>query len=296
MYKILLCTLFASLSLVLGRAQESPVISEGAELVLISNQFSFTEGPAVDKDGNVYFTDQPNNRILKWDTHSGLNLFLDNSYRANGLYFDNEGKLLACADQNNQLIRIEADKSITVLIDNFEEKRLNGPNDLWVDAKGGIYFTDPYYQRDWWEHTSKEIEEERVYYYTPSDSQLVVSASDLVKPNGIIGSADGKTLYVADIGAQKTYKYSINEDGSLSNKTLFANMGSDGMTLDNQGNLFLTGNGVTVFNENGVQIEHIPVPENWTANVTFGGFDQELLFITASNSLFTLKMKVNGVR
>lgn len=296
MDKLLVGLLLFSLPFTQGYSQESPVIEEGETLVLISNEFSFTEGPAVDKYGNVYFTDQPNNKILKWDTHSGLNPFMSNSFRANGLFFDNEGNLLACADQNNQLIRIEADKSVTVLIDNFEEKRLNGPNDLWVDANGGIYFTDPFYKRDYWSHSEKEIEEERVYYFTPGNSQLVVVANDLVKPNGIIGSKDGKTLYVADIGDSKTYSYSINEDGSLSNKTLFTNMGSDGMTLDNQGNLYLTGNGVTIFNPEGNQIEHISIPENWTANVTFGGFDQELLFITASKSLYTLKMKVSGIR
>ncbi|MBO6524200.1 MAG: SMP-30/gluconolactonase/LRE family protein [Balneolaceae bacterium] len=275
-------------------AQNSSIIADGAELKLISDEFSFTEGPAVDPYGNVYFTDQPNNRILKWSTHNGLNLYMGESFRANGLYFDNEGNLLAAADEKNQLIRIAPDKSITILIDSFEDKRLNGPNDIWVDAKGGIYFTDPYYQRPWWDHTEPELDE-RVYYLSP-DSELVIVADDVVKPNGIIGSADGTMLFVADIGDNKTYSYTINEDGTLSDQTLFAELGSDGMTLDDQGNLYLTGNGVTVFNPEGEQIEHIDVPENWTANVTFGGFEQDILFITASKSLYTLQMKVKGVR
>lgn len=278
-------------------ARQSPVVADGAELVLVSKIFSFTEGPAVDKHGNVFFTDQPNNRILKWSTHNGLNFYIDGSFRSNGLYFDNDGNLLACADQNNELIKIDEDKNITVLIDNFEGKRLNGPNDLWVDANGGIYFTDPYYKRDYWENSrTREIEEQRIYYFTPSDSQLVIVAEDLVKPNGIIGSKDGKTLFIADIGDNKTYSYTINDDGSLSDRKLFTNMGSDGMTLDNKGNVYLTGNGVTVFNSSGEQIDHISVPEGWTANVTFGGFSQELLFITASKALYTLEMKVNGIR
>ncbi|MEQ9309007.1 MAG: SMP-30/gluconolactonase/LRE family protein [Balneolaceae bacterium] len=294
MNKVILTSLLLTLSSVQSYSQESPVIADGAELQLISDSFSFTEGPAVDQYGNVYFTDQPNNRILKWSTHNGLNSFINESLRSNGLFVDNDGNLLAAADEKNQLIRINPDTSITVLIDNFKGKRLNGPNDIWVDSKGGIYITDPYYQRPWWTHNRSEIKEQ-VYYFSP-DSLLFVVASDIVKPNGIIGSADGKTLFVADIGDNKTYSYTINEDGSLADRTLFTNLGSDGMTLDNLGNLYLTGNGVTIFNPQGEQIEKISIPEDWTANVTFGGFEQDLLFITASKSLYTLKMKVKGIK
>lgn len=294
MNKVILTSLLLSLSSFQSYSQESPVIADGAELQLISDSFSFTEGPAVDQYGNVYFTDQPNNRILKWSTHNGLNSYINESLRSNGLFVDNDGNLLAAADEKNQLIRINPDTSITVLIDNFKGKRLNGPNDIWVDSKGGIYFTDPYYQRPWWTHNRSEIKEQ-VYYFSP-DSLLFVVANDIVKPNGIIGSADGKTLFVADIGDNKTYSYSINDDGSLTDRTLFTNLGSDGMTLDNQGNLYLTGNGVTIFNPQGEQIEKISIPEDWTANVTFGGFEQDLLFITASKSLYTLKMKVKGIK
>ncbi|GAB5409070.1 MAG: SMP-30/gluconolactonase/LRE family protein [Balneolaceae bacterium] len=295
-FKIFSYSIIITLISTLSFAQKSSIIADGAKLELISNSFSFTEGPAVDSSGNVYFTDQPNNKIFKWDKESGIEVFLEESFRSNGLYFDQYGNLLAAADQKNQLIKISPDKSITVLIGGFENKRLNGPNDIWVDQKGGIYFTDPFYQRDWWNHTEKEILEERVYYYTPSDNKLVVVARDLIKPNGIIGSADGNTLFIADIGDQKTYSYLINDNGTLSNQTLFAEMGSDGMTLDNEGNLYLTGNGVTVFNSEGEQIEHIKVPEGWTANVTFGGPEQDILFITAMKSLYTIKMKVNGIR
>ena len=119
-------------------------------------------------------------------------------------------------------------------------------------------------------------------------------ATDLKQPNGIIGTPDGKTLYVADIGARKTYAYDIQTDGSLANKRLFCELGSDGMTLDAEGNVYLTGRGVTVFDKSGKQIEQIPVPGGWTANVTFGGKDRKLLFITASMGIYGLKMKVAG--
>jgi gluconolactonase len=273
---------------------QSPVIADGAELNLISDQFSFTEGPAADSEGNIYFTDQPNNDIWIYTIEGELNLFMEESGRSNGLYFDENGNLLACADEENELWSITPYMEVEVLVDNYNGKRLNGPNDLWIDPSGGVYFTDPYYQREYWDHTEKEIEEERVYYLTPDQEDLIIVADDLVQPNGIIGTPDGNRLYVADIGDRKTYSYSINKDGSLSNKTLFTEMGSDGVTLDEEGNLYLTGDGVTVFNQNGEQIEHIQVPQNWTANVTFGGANNQALFITASTAVYTLKMKIKG--
>lgn len=116
-----------------------------------------------------------------------------------------------------------------------------------------------------------------------------------MQPNGIVGTPDGKHLYVADIKDNKTYKYDINKDGSLTNRQLFANLGSDGMTLDNMGNVYLTGKGVTIFNPKGMKIGNIPVPVNWAANVCFGGKDRNTLFITASHAVYTLEMKVKGV-
>lgn len=275
-------------------AQESPVIADSATLTLISDGFSFTEGPATDRDGNVFFTDQPNDKIWKYSTTGELTLFMDQTGRSNGMYFDDDGNLLTCADENGEIWSISPNKEVTVLVDHFGGQQLNGPNDLWIDPKGGIYFTDPYYQRSYWERTEKEIEEERVYYLVPDRQEIIIVADDYVRPNGIIGTPDGETLYIADIGDSKTYSYSINADGSLSGKKLFAEMGSDGMTLDNQGNVYLTGRGVTVFDKNGEQIEHIPVPQNWSANVTFSGADRQTLFITAGISVYTLEMKVKG--
>jgi gluconolactonase len=289
--------LVTTLSFTACSAQEEPLIAEGAELNLVASDFSFTEGPAVDAAGNVYFTDQPNDRILKWNAGTGeVSVFMEPAGRANGLYVDDNGHLLACADEKFQLWRISPEKEVTVLVDDYQGRELNGPNDLWVDAEGGVYFTDPYYQRPYWERQQPEIKEQRVYYLAPDGSGLRIVADDLVQPNGIIGSPDGSTLYVADIGDKKTYAYGIKMEGDLFQKTLVAEMGSDGMTLDSQGNLYLTGDGVTVFNKDGEKILHIPVPQKWTANVTFGGPEQKTLFITAMNSVYTLKMNVHGVR
>jgi gluconolactonase len=285
------------ISMVSCASKSDNVIADGAKLIQVSDGFNFTEGPAADKKGNVYFTDQPNDKIMKWNaSNNALSIFKEPAGRSNGLYFDLKGSLLAAADEKNELWRIDNNGKVDTLITHFEGKKLNGPNDLWVDLKGGIYFTDPYYQRPYWEHTAPEIMEQRVYYFQPETEKVKIVAKDLVQPNGIIGTPDGKTLYVADIGDQKTYSYSINEDGTLIDKKIFTEMGSDGMTLDNKGNVYLTGNGVTVFNAKGEKIKHIPIDEEWTANVTFGGADQNILFITAKGSIYTLQMNVHGVR
>ena len=275
---------------------KNEIIANGAQLAQVAADYKFTEGPAVDKEGNVFFTDQPNNRIMKWSTDGTVSVYMENAGRANGLYFDHQGNLIACADEQNQLWLISPDKKVTVLINDFEGKKLNGPNDLWIDSMGGIYFTDPYYQRDYWTRTEKEQAGEWVYYLSPDKKMVTPVATDLVQPNGIVGTLDGKVLYVADIGDKKTYTYEINQDGSLSDKTLFVEMGSDGMTLDNQGNVYLTGEGVTVFDKQGKKIEQIDVDEGWTANVCFGGKEQNKLFITAMKALYTLDMNVKGVQ
>ncbi len=265
--------------------------------VLISNKFSFTEGPAVDKEGNIFFTDQPNNQIWKYDIKGTLSVFMNNTRRSNGLYFDEKGNIISCADEDNQLMAISPEKKITVLVSDFEGKIFNGPNDVWVNSvNSGMYFTDPYYKRDYWKKDHSHMAEENVYYLSKNKKHAVVVERELTKPNGIIGTPDGKSLFVADIGANKTYKYTINKDGSLSDKKLFADQGSDGMTIDSEGNIYLTGKGVTVYNKEGKMIEHISIPEDWTANVCFGGRLMDELFITASKSLYVVHTRVKGIR
>ena len=273
---------------------DANIIADNAKPQLISNQFKFTEGPAVDKHGNVFFTDQPNDKIWKYDTEGQLTVFLDKTGRSNGMYFDKKGNLLTAADEKNEIWSISPDKKITVLLDNYQGNRLNGPNDLWMNPKGGIYFTDPYYQRPYWERKKADLSGQHVYYLPKGKNVAFIVDSNLVKPNGIVGSHDGKHLFVADISSKKTYKYDINKNGYLSNRRLFTDMGSDGMTLDKQGNLYLTGQGVTVFNSEGKKIEYIALP-GWTANVCFGGKNREYLFITSNTSVYTLQMKVRGI-
>ncbi|TWI89004.1 SMP-30/gluconolactonase/LRE family protein [Chitinophaga japonensis] len=267
-------------------------VAPGATLHEVSRRFAFTEGPAADKAGNIYFTDQPNNRIWKFDTQGQLSLYMEPSGRSNGMYFDPEGNLVSCADEKDELWSISPDKKVTVLLRDFQGRRLNGPNDLWIDAKGGIYFTDPYYQRDYWDRTEPEIKEQRVYYLPKGAKEAIIVEDQLEKPNGIVGTPDGRYLYVADIQGDKTYKYRIQADGRLGERQLFVSQGSDGMTLDNEGNLYLTGRGVTIYDPAGNKLGNIPVSPDWTANVCFGGKDGHTLFITASKAVYTLQMKV----
>lgn len=283
-------------ALTFAKIKERSLIAKGAKVEKLAGDFKFTEGPACDQQGNIFFTDQPNNRIMKWSADNKMSLFGENFGRANGMCFDQKGNLISCSDEKNELWSIAPDRKVTVLIKNFEGKKLNGPNDLWIAPNGGIYLTDPFYPRPWWDHQTSEQDGEHVYYLAPGASKLIRVIIDLLKPNGIIGTPDGKYLYIADIKGNKTWCYSIGKDGTLSGKKLFANLGSDGMTIDNRGNIYLTGKGVTIFDASGNLIEKIPIEESWTANVCFGGKDRHLLFITASTSVYGIKMKTRGVR
>lgn len=294
MYKRLVALSLLSLLFAVSVAAQS-IIAPGAELEKLADGFKFTEGPASDAYGDVYFTDQPNDRILVWRAGGALETFMQPSGRSNGLCFDGQGNLWACADEQNQLWRISPDKKVEVMLEDYDGKLFNGPNDLWIAPDGGVYFTDPYYRRGYWTREQQPLPVKGVFYLPPGANDAIRVVEDLVQPNGIIGTPDGKRLYVTDINDGKTYSYKIKRNGMLRAKKHFCDMGSDGLTLDDLGNLYLTGKGVTVFDNRGRQIEHIDIPESWTANVCFGGKEKATLFITASSSLYGLSMNVRGV-
>jgi gluconolactonase len=271
----------------------SPV-APGAKLEKLAGGFKFTEGPAPDADGNVYFTDQPNDRILKWGTDGKLTTFMEPCGRSNGLAFDKNGTLWACADAQNELWKIDVrTKQKTVAVKDYNGKLLNGPNDVWVRDDGSAFFTDPFYKRSYWKRGP--MEQEQAVYFLSADGKLSrADAGQVKQPNGVIGTPDGKALYVADIGAGKTYRYDIDAGGALKNRALFCELGSDGMTIDEQGNVYLTGRGVIVFDRGGKKVAQIDVPEPWTANVCFGGKDMKTLFITAGTGFYAIRMSVKG--
>ncbi len=269
---------------------EASVVAGGAKMEKLAGGFQFTEGPAADAKGDVFFTDIPNNRIHKWLLDGTISTFRENSNRANGLYFDDEGHLLACEGGGRRLVSIDPKGNVTVLADKYQGKQFNSLNDLWIDPKGGVYFTDPRYGN----REGMVMDGEHVYYLSPDRKKLIRVIDDMVRPNGLIGAPDGKTLYVTDPGDRKTFTYTINDDGTLSNKRLFASEGSDGMTIDNEGNIYLTSGAVLVYNKNGQKVEEIQVPER-PSNVTFGGKDGKTLFITARTSFYSIRMRVRGV-
>jgi len=272
----------------------SPVVEPGARLQKLADGFKWAEGTTADKSGNLFFTDQPNDRILEWSLDGKLSTFLAPAGRANGMYFDAAGNLIACADENTELWSIAPDGTHTVLAGRYQGKRLNGPNDVWVRADGGAYITDPFDTRPYWNYDQAPQGTQQVYFLGPDHSALRRVTDDLVKPNGIVGTPDGRTLYVSDIQAAKTYAYDIQADGTLANKRLRCSLGSDGMTLDTEGNLYLSGTGITVCNPAGGKIEHIDVPETWTGNLSFGGAYHRTLFIAARAGLYSIRMRFAG--
>lgn len=283
-----------TLALALAAPADGSPVAPGAKVEKLADEFAFTEGPAADADGNVYFTDQPNDRILRWGTDGKLSTFLQPSGRSNGLCFDKEGRLWACADEKNELWRIHVKtKEKTVLVKDHGGKLLNGPNDIWVRPDGGAYFTDPFYKRPYWKRGAKEQDVQGVYYLSPA-GKLALVEGELKQPNGLVGTPNGMTLYVADIGANKTYAYAVAEDGTLKDRKLFCEQGSDGMTLDDAGNVYLTGRGVAVYDKGGKKVAQIDVPEGWTANVCIGGKGNDTLFITASKGLYSIKLTTKG--
>ena len=259
----------------------------------LAGGFKFTEGPAADSKGDVYFTDIPNNRIHKWSTvDKKLSTFIEDSGGANGLYFSKEGDIYACLGEKRCVTSfyLEDGTEKELVGDQFDGRPFNKPNDLWIHPNGGIFFTDPNYGR-------KELSQdgEYLFYITPYRDQVFRVASDLKRPNGVIGTPDGKTLFVADPGQGKTFRYTIDEgeEGVLSDKKLFAESGSDGMTLDNKGNLYLTSGTVKILNPEGKEIDNLAFPEK-PSNICFGGADGKTLFVTARTSFYSLSMQVAG--
>lgn len=282
--------------------------------------FGFTEGPAADRHGNVYFTDQPNDKIYRWDAGTGaITLWLEGTGRANGMIFDREGNLIAAADMYGELWKIRPDGSHKVLIDNYQGKLLNGPNDVWINpASGGIYITDPIFPRNYWEpgdprqqgweptHSEQAPQGKggHVYYLPPHGRKLVRVTSDALGwesdswPNGVVGTPDGRKLYVnkwyyEDKGG--TWVFDIRRDGTLTNMRKFLDIGGDGMSMDERGNIYISnGAGVMAFDPNGNHILTIPTGGGATNN-TFAGRDGRTLFITGpANKVTAIRMNVRG--
>lgn len=271
-----------------SRSSASP-IAEGSTIQRAAGGFRFTEGPAADRTGNIFFSDLSRSRIHRFSVTGNVSTFRSNSGGANGLMFDKQGNLIVCESNNRRVTSISPSGRVSILADRYLGRRFNSPNDLWIDPRGGIYFSDPSLK-------SQQTEQDgaHVYYISPDRRTVKRVTNDLVNPNGLIGAADGTRLYVADPGAGRTYVYRIDGEANLGGRRTVTNRGSDGMTLDGEGNLYITGEtGVMVFNTRNRRIATLDVPEIPT-NVTFGGQNRQTLFITAGTGLYTVQMRVRG--
>lgn len=264
------------------------VIAPNATLIKAGDGFQFTEGPAADSQGNVAFTDVRASRIYQWSIDGKISLLRENTGSANGLAFDRAGNLLACEGGRGRVISIDPEGHVTVAADRYEGRRFNQPNDLWINPQGGFYFSDPIYGQG-----ERSQDGEHVYYVSPDRQRVVRVVDDMVRPNGLVGTPDGKTLYVTDHGSKRTYAFTIQADGTLSDKRLFASIGADGMALDCEGNIYMAENGVLVYDAAGQHLETIEVPDQPT-NIGFAGADGRTLFITARPAIYTLRMRVAG--
>ncbi len=272
--------------------QEIPgVVKADASMKRLADGFAFTEGPAWDRDEKaLYFTDIPNEHIIRY-ADGESQVAVEKSQRANGLMFDKEGNLIACEHGGRRLsIRSGPRKGAKTLTATYDFKRLNSPNDLWLDAHGGIYFTDPRYgQRE-----TMQMEIEGVYYLD-RDGTLTRIIDDLVRPNGIALSPDGKVLYVLDNGTNELFRYAVKSPGRIAKGTRIAHvLGPDGMTVDREGRLYVTTReGVVVLAADGAWLGHLSVREV-PSNCTFGGADLATLFVTARNGLYAIPTQTRG--
>jgi gluconolactonase len=283
---------FASMMVAtVSSAQNSTLVAADASVQLLAEGFVFTEGPAADELGNVYFSDIPASRIHLWTLADELQTFRENTNGTNGLFFDSSWQLFGAEGGAGRITRMDSQANATVVVEQHNGASFNSPNDLWIDAMGGIYFTDPRYG----DESNNPQPGYYVYYLAPGASEAQAIVTDLIKPNGVIGTLDGSTLYVADHLGNQTFAYTITAPGVLAGRRLMAEQGSDGLTLDEHGNLYLTGGrNITIYTPQGQLLQSIEFPLA-PANMTFGGANRDVLFVTARTSLFALQMSVKGM-
>ena len=271
---------------------QKKLVADKAKIVKLASGFIFTEGPAANKIGNIFFSDVIGNSIYMWSSKGKISTFRQNSKGTNGMFFDDKGNLIVCEGTTRRIVSIKPDGKINIVADNYQGRRFNRPNDLWLDPKGGIYFTDPAYRRK--EH-ELDLSYEGLYYITPA-TRKVILLDKFNRPNGLIGTRDGKKLYVAEHRGRRIWSYNIKPDGTLFNKKLFIPVGSDGMTIDEEGNIYVTNldnNSIDIYSKRGRRVESIKTPER-PSNMCFGNKDKKTLFITCSTSLYSIKMNVGG--
>jgi gluconolactonase len=284
------------------------LVDPGAKLEKLWTGAIWSEGPVWWEDGGVTWSDIPNNRMLRWHPTDGGSVFRQPSNHSNGHTLDREGRLVSCEHSGRRISRTEKDGSIMTLVDRYQGKRLNSPNDVVVKSDGTIWFTDPSYgilSDDEGVKADSEIGACHVYRFDPSTGEIKIVADDFEKPNGLAFSPDETMLYVSDTGfshlpdgPRHIRVFDVVDGTSLANSRVFAVVtpgASDGFRLDIHGNIFTSSHdSIQVYAPDGIRLGKILVPEI-IANCTFGGPDRTRLFITASTSLYAIDLLTKGV-
>jgi len=275
------------------------IIDENTPVEKVAGNFEFTEGPLWHPDGFLLFSDVPGNTIYQWQPNNPVKVFRRPSGNANGNTFDRLGRLITAEHSNRRISRTEKDGKVVTLVEKYQGKRLNSPNDLVVKSDGSIYFTDPPYGI---KSAQKELDFSGVYRLD-TEENLTLLVSDFVRPNGIAFSPDETKLYVNDSETGHIRFFDVKPDGNLTNGGIFAELKDpnqpgvpDGMKVDIKGNIYSTGpGGVWVFSPGGTLLGIIQVPEV-PANLAWGDRDYQTLYLTARNSLYRVRLKIPGVR
>jgi gluconolactonase len=281
------------------------------------------EGPAFDAEGNLFFSDIVGNCIYRLSPNGGLSVFRADSGRTNGNTFDGEGRLISCEGAEfgpagrRRVVRTDMKTGrIEVLTERYDGKRYNSPNDVVVDIKNRIWFTDPFYGDD---RSALELDKEAVYRIDPDGRVTCVLSQPLIeRPNGLAITPDARTLYVIDShtrvgGNRKVWSFDVAESGELSAQRLVFDFGrgrgGDGMRLDMRGNLWIAAGiwlsrhagettdvppGIYVITPAGELLGRIPIPEDLCTNLAFGGPERKTLFVTAGKTVFKVPLAVSG--
>lgn len=286
-------------------AEFARCIPANAKVTKLAGDFSFVEGPVWIKSGGyLVFSDIPKDELKKWSPSGGISQFRHPSRNANGNTVDLQGRLLSCEHSGRRVAIQEADGTLKTLVDSFEGRKLNSPNDVVVKSDGTVWFTDPEYglKRD--PATRAPIGKEQpgnyVYRFDPKTGRTTAVVKDFVQPNGLAFSPDEKKLYVADSGAPKPPPirvFTVQADRTLDAGRVFCTLdkgGPDGIRVDQEGRVWSSsGDGVQIFGADGKLVGRILLPEG-AANLCFGGPDHKTLFITARTSLYSIPTSVAG--
>jgi len=320
-----------------GAEKTSGLVAPGAILKTVQSGFQGTEGPATDTEGNVYFTDVFAEQIYKWTWKDGkVTLYREKTGMANGMMFDGKGNLVICEMGNGRITRDDLKGNVTVIADSLNGKKMRGPNDLWIDPKGGIYISHTAMGREMLSggmpggapqgggasgssapgkqtdgqapagemaggpgrgaSVNVDKSDLGILYISPDGRKVTLVTTDVTGPNGLIGTPDGKTLYVGDNDNKKIWSYKINPDGALTDKKLFCEKMTDGMAMDEKNNVYITNDkSVLAYSPAGKLLEEIALPQG-CSNVEFCGKDRKTLFITYRGYIYTLEMAVKGAQ